>query len=911
MRLDGKRFAGWLASCGLLLGAQAAEPLSASDPLQRDAAGVRAEAKVQHAATTKGLARAGRIRASHARAFDLGPPAPDAAVSNLQRPSAGIPLQVGFGRDIPGLETADRARSALDWQRLADGSLVAALSVTSSGAASVRAALRVDEIPGNAIVRFQAPQDDHFFEVSGDDINQAVARNLEAGERGPDTRLYWSALIEGDTILVEVELAPDAAASDVRISVPRISHLVTSAAKDFAVTAKSASCEVDATCSASQWGAQMNAVARMIFTSGGSTYVCTGTLLADRDTSSTIAYFLSANHCIATQTAASSLTTYWFYRSSTCNGATLGPYRQLSGGAALLHATTATDTAFLRLNNAPPTGAVYAGWFVGATPSVGTSATGLHHPQGDWLKISNGSVNGYLSCTAPTNGSFSCNGSTSSASAFYDVRWTSGITEPGSSGSGLFRGDGLLIGQLYGGGSDCITPGTDIYGRFDVAYNAALNQWLSPSALTVAKSGTGSGTVTSAPAGINCGTTCNASFPAGTSVTLSATPAAGSSFAGWSGACSGTGSCQLAMTSALNVTASFAPNTAVLSVSSNGGGTVTSAPAGIDCGSACSASFTIGTPVTLSATPAAGMIFMGWSGACSGTGACTISLSQALSVTASFGPAPSADLALTQSAGPNPASAGKDLVITLTAVNKGPGTATGVSVTSTLPAGASFIWASPGCAMSANTLTCSVDALGGGLAARLTLVIRPASAGSVTSSAMIEAIEPDPVPANNSSSATVVVGAPPAASHVLRYRLYSPVTQEHLFTTDLNEYSVLGANAGWVQEGTVGKVLDNPGAFNGVAAVPYYRLYSTTTRWHHWTTDPNEYYTLTQFPSWNGEGVDGYILPRNTAGATELYRLVYPDGRGLHHWTNDANENSTLVAVYGWVAEPGAGFVIQ
>ena len=59
--------------------------------------------------------------------------------------------------------------------------------------------------------------------------------------------------------------------------------------------------------------------------------------------------------------------------------------------------------------------------------------------------------------------------------------------------------------------------------------------------LTVAKAGTGSGTVTSSPAGINCGATCSASFPAATVVTLTAAPAAGSTFAGWSGACSGTG----------------------------------------------------------------------------------------------------------------------------------------------------------------------------------------------------------------------------------------------------------------------------------------------------------------------------------------------------------------------------------
>ena len=77
--------------------------------------------------------------------------------------------------------------------------------------------------------------------------------------------------------------------------------------------------------------------------------------------------------------------------------------------------------------------------------------------------------------------------------------------------------------------------------------------------LTVTKAGTGSGTVTSAPAGISCGSTCSASFTSGTSVTLSASPASGSSFTSWSGACSGTGSCTVAMTAKRDVTATFTP----------------------------------------------------------------------------------------------------------------------------------------------------------------------------------------------------------------------------------------------------------------------------------------------------------------------------------------------------------------
>jgi protein MpaA len=74
----------------------------------------------------------------------------------------------------------------------------------------------------------------------------------------------------------------------------------------------------------------------------------------------------------------------------------------------------------------------------------------------------------------------------------------------------------------------------------------------------VALAGTGSGTVTSSPAGIDCGSTCSAVFPSGTEVSLTATPASGSTFAGWSGAgCLGTGSCQVTMSAAESVTATF------------------------------------------------------------------------------------------------------------------------------------------------------------------------------------------------------------------------------------------------------------------------------------------------------------------------------------------------------------------
>jgi hypothetical protein len=97
--------------------------------------------------------------------------------------------------------------------------------------------------------------------------------------------------------------------------------------------------------------------------------------------------------------------------------------------------------------------------------------------------------------------------------------------------------------------------------------------------LTMNKSGTGSGTVTSSPAGINCGTSCAASYDAGTIVTLTATPTNGSTFTSWSGGgCSGNGTCSITMNADATITASFGvnpnPTTYTITAFAGTGGTI-------------------------------------------------------------------------------------------------------------------------------------------------------------------------------------------------------------------------------------------------------------------------------------------------------------------------------------------------
>jgi len=203
--------------------------------------------------------------------------------------------------------------------------------------------------------------------------------------------------------------------------------------------------------------------------------------------------------------------------------------------------------------------------------------------------------------------------------------WDNGVVPSQTNGFALFnRSNGAILDQ---GALDAVRRGAGVGnpGTFG---------------LTVTKAGAGSGTVTSSPSGINCGSICSANYSSGTSVTLTAATASGSTFGGWSGACSGTGACTVSMTAARSVTATFNSSATTRSLSvtkmGSGTGTVTSSPAGINCGSTCAANFANGTSVTLSAAPASGSTFAGWSGECTGTGNCTLSMTAARNVTATF-----------------------------------------------------------------------------------------------------------------------------------------------------------------------------------------------------------------------------------------------------------------------------------
>jgi hypothetical protein len=158
--------------------------------------------------------------------------------------------------------------------------------------------------------------------------------------------------------------------------------------------------------------------------------------------------------------------------------------------------------------------------------------------------------------------------------------------------------------------------------------------------VSVTKGGTGSGSVSSSPLGIDCGATCSIEVVFKTPLALTATPDPGSVFAHWSGGtCTGSGPCERNINSTRTVKAVFeavGTRTLAISLAGSGSGTVGSKAAGISCSSSCSPQVSAGTKITLTAKPAAGSSFAGFSGACTGIGPCKVQLSEAKSVTATF-----------------------------------------------------------------------------------------------------------------------------------------------------------------------------------------------------------------------------------------------------------------------------------
>ncbi len=171
--------------------------------------------------------------------------------------------------------------------------------------------------------------------------------------------------------------------------------------------------------------------------------------------------------------------------------------------------------------------------------------------------------------------------------------------------------------------------------------------------LTVSKSGTGTGTVASTPVGINCGSECEAEFEEGEVVTLSQIPTAGSEFKEWTGACSGSGACEVTMSAAKSVGAKFdlIPRTLTVTEAGTGEGAVKCKFNGTGSPGACTSPQPNGTTVELLAFAEAGSEFAGFSSGTGSASACatspcsfTIEANSAITATFDLGPTPEFEL---------------------------------------------------------------------------------------------------------------------------------------------------------------------------------------------------------------------------------------------------------------------------
>lgn len=210
-------------------------------------------------------------------------------------------------------------------------------------------------------------------------------------------------------------------------------------------------------------------------------------------------------------------------------------------------------------------------------------------------------------------------------------------------------GEGIYPGHLAVGSDENLwftVPDGPAIGRFGTQPMVDL---------TLNTNGTGVGTVQCAVEGGPV-EACAATYPEGTDLTLLATASSGSEFVEWSGDCEFDGECEMTMDDDKSVAATFnlePVNTFILAVETDGSGSgvVTSSPGVISCGAICTGEFVAGTEVILTATPAAGSSFSGWSSACSGVGTCKVTMAHSHSVGATFDKIPLGQSGLTSARG--------------------------------------------------------------------------------------------------------------------------------------------------------------------------------------------------------------------------------------------------------------------
>jgi len=359
------------------------------------------------------------------------------------------PLRIGVHRQLPEVDPQD-------WRLISDGPEGRILRLVIQAPEAVLIRPHFSRFPSSVKTR--------VF-VYGQD--PATAEGPIGKPAVVTTADFWGPPLPGEYYFIEV-VSAKGQSLDLPV-VDKISHVY----RDVFFGQdqdKVGSCHNNITCAGATYQSYGSGVAGLA-TESYSTSFCTGSLVNDFDTTSQIPWFLTANHCGVNASRAPSTYFYFRYQTSTCNG----PHPSMRGttrrdGASHVFSTAASDATLLRLAQAPPAGSRFNGWRT-APVSAGLNTFCIHHPDGSYKRISYGRTIGWR------------------YNYYYDEanhitnQWTSGTTEPGSSGAPLFYGQ-EIIGQLHGGPGSC-TAGShnyDFYGRFSVSYLAGLSQYIGPTA---------------------------------------------------------------------------------------------------------------------------------------------------------------------------------------------------------------------------------------------------------------------------------------------------------------------------------------------------------------------------------------------------------------------------------------------
>ena len=467
MRMDGFRGLrrGALAGLCIAFAGLVAVPVGASaDRADDEIPDVRVPGAVSPVTQSKGQNESRALKRDYSGApagLHVVLPPPSAEEEKRGRQASKRKLVfIGFHRHVP-VEFEGNLSPAIEWSEQADGSFVGSFHITSSGAASLRVGIRAD-LPLGAEIRFFGPGSDERFPVSTHEDLYVLDGEI---------RTLWSPSVDGDTLGIEISLPSEKAVDAFRVAIDTVAHSG-QAIVDLG-KARKLDCShihIDVECRADRThGSVEDAVAQIRFEDDGGSYLCTGTLVNDTLDDSFIPYFLTANHCLGTQRVADTLEAWWFYQRESCGDAGLDPrFVQISGGADLLATRMSSDITLLRLRGPVPGGLAFAGWSSGAI-SHPAGMYGIHHPAGVIKKYSGGSTRGNRDSEVEEEVVRNAIG----------AQWSEGVTEGGSSGSGLFLRDGGHLVGVLSHGPDCDYNITDYYGPFRDFYPQA-SRWLDP-----------------------------------------------------------------------------------------------------------------------------------------------------------------------------------------------------------------------------------------------------------------------------------------------------------------------------------------------------------------------------------------------------------------------------------------------